>query len=319
MKILVPQGIGDSIWCLFKAQSLANKHDKKIDIRIGVWHVNEMEARAKEFLRKFRFVNSVDLYVMPRNNNDGPMLLPGPPADQNGYYRYIPDGAKYKDIDYAMLPNAPLEKGVRLENWLPELEINWDIMNEFQWTNWEVDAARSFSKEHGEYVVFFMGGQENNTTSGHNRNGYWTPEEWIELGERLHATYGVKIVVVGTTWDESYYKNNIEPKVADKPYWINRINHWEIGTTLVICKWSRFVISYQSGIGIVSHYLNVPLAIFWRPKGDSISPNSYVSFEENMATAWANPRLINEGKIMPCIYTKHKVDDIMQFAKNNKW
>lgn len=322
MKILVPQGIGDSIWCLFKAQSLAKRHDNKIDIKIGVWHVNEMEARARDFISKFSFVNSVDLYVMPRERNDGPMLLPGPPADANGHYRYIPDGpnnGKYRGIDYAMLPNAPLEKGIPLDQWLPELETNWNIMDDFQWTNKEIDFAKAFAKEHGEYVIFFMASEGSNTNSGHNRNAYWTPDEWLDLGEKIHEKYGTKIVVVGTTWDEDYYNNQIAPRVADKPYWINAISKWPIGITYAVCKSSRFVVSYQSGIGIVSHYLNVPLAIFWRPKGDSISPNSYVSFEESMASAWTNPEIVKRGRFMPCIYGKHKGSDILNFAEANNW
>lgn len=318
MNILVPQGIGDSVWCLLKIQSLA-KNDP-VNIHIACWHRNNIEDRALSFLKRFKFVNSVDMYVMPRNNNDGPVLLPGPPADENGIYRYIPDGGtNLPSLDYVMIPNAPLERAIRIENWLPELSINWNIMDEYQFSDKEIEKSNAFYDDNKEFVVFFMASLASNTTSGHNRNGLWSPEEWVELGDKLHEKLGVNIIVTGTTWDEDYYQHSIKNLVKHKKHWKNYISKWEISQTFAIIKKSRFVISYQSGIGIVSHYLGKNLAIFWRPKGDSISPNSYVSFEEGMATAWSNPEYLSKNMLMPCIYGKHKVNDILNHIEQNNW
>jgi len=318
MKILVPQGIGDSVWCLLKIQSLAK--EEPIDIRIACWHRNSIEDRALSFLKRFKFVNSVEMYEMPRNKNDGPVLLPGPPADENGIYRYISDGkTTLPDIDYVMIPNTPLEKAIRLENWLPELETNWQIMNEYQFDQKELKIAEDYYNDNKEFVIFFMASLAGNTTSGHNRNSLWRPEEWVDLGDKLHNKLGVNIVIVGTTWDEDYYHHSIKKLIKNKTYWKNCISKWEISQTYAIINKSRFVISYQSGIGIVSHYLGKPVAIFWRPKGDSISPNSYVSFEEGMATAWANPEYLASNRLMPCIYGRHKVNDILDYIEKNNW
>jgi ADP-heptose:LPS heptosyltransferase len=247
--------------------------------------------------------------------------LPGPPADKNGIYRYIADGPhpELPEIDYVLAPNAPLERAIRLEDWLPEFRTNWDIMNDFQFNDEELDIANKFNQKHGPFVAFFMASLASNTTSGHNRNGLWTPQEWVELGERLHKKYGVQIVVVGTTWDEDYFIKCIKPLIKNKPFWHNYLSRWPIAQTYAILNKARFLISYQSGIGIVSHYLGKPVAIFWRPKGDSISPNSYVSFEEGMATAWARPDFLAANKLMPCIYGRHKIDDILQFAETHGW
>lgn len=322
MRILVPQGIGDSIWCMFKVQDLVAKTDPgPIDIKIACWHVDAAESRAKHFLERFVFVNSVEMFVMPRIGNEGPVLLPGPPADGNGIYRYMADGRHphLPDIDYAMMPNGPLEKAIRLEEWLPQFETNWDIMEDFQFMSHELNYADEFEKENGPFVTFFMASLANNTVSGHNRGPLWTPHDWLELGEKIHNKYGVKILVVGTTWDEDYYEKVIYPHTRHKDYWINKISQWPIAQTYAVVNKSRFVVSYQSGIGIVSHYLGRPVAIFWRPKGNSISPNSYVSFEEGMSSAWARPDYLAQNKLLPCIYGKHTVDDIMNFAETHGW
>jgi ADP-heptose:LPS heptosyltransferase len=322
LNFLVPQGIGDSIWCLFKAQDLAKRLDgTKINIKIACWNKDTIESRALEFIRRFKFVNSAEMYEMPRNGNHGPVLQIGEPADANGIYRYIPDGyhPQIDSIDYVMIPNAPLERGIRLENWLPQVETNWNIMDDFVFTEDELYKADQFHEKNGPYVAFFMASLASNTTSGHNRSGLWRPEEWIDLGDKIHKKYGVNIVVTGTTWDEDYYNKSIANKVCHKKHWINCISDWPIAQTYAMLKKARFVVSYQSGIGIVAHYMGVPVAIFWRPKGNSISPYSYVSFEEGMASAWARPDMIAAKKFMPCIYGKHKVNDILEFAENNGW
>lgn len=321
MRILVPQGIGDSVWCVTKAQALAQKHDGVIDLQVACFHENATEQRALDFLRRFSFVHSAEMYVVPRRGNDGPVLRPGPPADENGYYRYLHDGRSpdFPDIDYIMMPNSPLEKGIRLEHWLPELEINWDVMDAFQFRDEELAQAEKLKQRFGPYVVFFMASLANNTRSGHNRNGLWSVDDWLSLGKSVHQKYGVQIFVVGTTWDEDYYRACIKPKVQGLKYWRNYISQWPIAQTLAVLKGARFVVSYQSGIGIVSHYMGRPVAIFWRPRGDSISPNSYVSFDEGMASAWAKPNWQESGKFLPCIYGRHRPSDILKHAEQCGW
>jgi hypothetical protein len=322
MRILVPQGIGDCIWSLFKVQDLVKKlNPGPIDIRIACWEKNEAEMRALPFVERFGFVNSVEMYVMPREGKESPVLRPGPPADHYGIYRYIEDGPhpELPDIDYVLMPNGALEQGIRLENWGPEFETNWDIMDSFRFTDEELTYADQFVKRHGQFVGFFMGSVANNTISGHNRNGLWSAAEWIELGDRLHEKYAVQIVVVGTTWDEDYFDQCIYPHVKDKPFWHNFISKWHIGKTYAVLRKARLVVSYQSGIGIVSHYLGRPMVMFWRPKGDSISPHHYISFEEAMATGWARPDFLAANKLMVCWYGRKKVADIIKFAEKNGW
>jgi len=79
------------------------------------------------------------------------------------------------------------------------------------------------------------------------------------------------------------------------------------------------VISYQAGVGIVSTYLGTPTAIFWRPYGDSISPQWILSFDERMASAWVPPATIEAGKHLPLIYGRHGIQHIVSEIRRRGW
>lgn len=312
MNFLVPQGIGDAVWALLKVQDIAAKFDNIVNISIACQNKNNSaETRALEFVKRFKFVSNAEMYEMPMSGQGSCVLLPGPIADENGYYRYIPDGeTSLKDIDYVLMPNAPLERGIRIEDWLPEYEINWRIMEDFVFDDAFVE---------GQYVIFFTSSISNNTLSGHNRNGLWSPAQWVTLGRRIQNELNCKIVVVGADYDKSYFTDYIKPLLSSNDEWIDIIGICEIGKTFSIVKNSRFVIAYQSGIGIVANYMGVPAAMFWRIKGDSISPEYYISFEEKMAEAWANPAMIEQNKYLPLIYGRHDENYIIDEIKKRAW
>lgn len=322
MRCLVGQGLGDAFWYLLKAKSLAEKFgDGIVDIRLGCWNVNEIESRATKFLNRFDFVNSAEMYLMPRNSH-GPVLKPGPATDNKGYYRYLDDGktTSYKDIDFIAIPNAPLEKGIDIKDWLPDVAIDYDIMqNNFAFTDTEIAFGDDFKSKFGDYVVFFMASLGSNTAEGHNRNSLFSPQDWIILGENLHNLYNVNIIVVGAKWDKDYFDKLIKPNIKGKRHWFNYIDQLPIFLTLQVIKNSRFLISYQSGLGIVGNYMESKVAMWWRPYGDSISPHIFTSFDEKMSYCWAKPGTVENKKYMSCIYGRHGVKEILNHIKENSW
>lgn len=320
MNFLVPQGIGDAVWALLKIEDVNRKMDGgPINVRIACFHDNEVEKRALEFMRQFEFVNSAEMYKSPRINQSGPSLMPGEPSDKDGYYRYVPDGRAMigllPRIDYVLMPNHPLERGIRLENWLPQFETNWRIMDSFRFKSEDVTLADSLIPE--RFAVFFCGSLAGNTTDGHNRGPIWKPEDWVRLGEEMRSKYGLDIVIVGADYDREYYEQKIIPLLTVP--WTNLIGKLSIGATFAVTRKAKFVISYQSGIGIVSSYLGVPVAIFWRRKTDSVSSTRYISFDETMASAWAPPEMINMGKHLPLVYARHDVAYITNEIETRKW
>lgn len=309
MRFLIPQGIGDSIWALLKVQSIASQlGDGVVDLYVNNMGSDYRENRAIQFLKRFTFVNSVG--QLPVN-----ILKPGPIGDENGHIRYIPDGQRACGL-YVLMPNSPLEKGIRLENWLPEFETNWNVMDEFLYKSTDIKFAEDLCGN-GRTVVVYMSSEAANSLSGHNRNGIWTPEDWLALGTWL-VNSGFKPIVVGAEYDKSYWEKCVKPLIQNASPWEDYIGRMEIGRTLAVIRKSRFVISYQSGIGIVGSYIGTPTAIFWRAKGDSIYPYSYVSFEESMSECWVSPKMIG-NKHLPLIYGKHDVNYVIKEIAGRGW
>src|SRR5215813_9755365 len=130
MKFILPTGIGDSLWALVKIQSIRDTLDPagKIDVTL-VGGNHHIDSRAVDFVRRFQFVDSVT--VQPFSiHQEGDLTY------FDGTYRYLEDG-RYTILGqpYVMLiPNADLERGERLESWLPRYAPNWRIFDDFSIT-----------------------------------------------------------------------------------------------------------------------------------------------------------------------------------------
>jgi hypothetical protein len=315
MRFLMPPGIGDSVWAIHKIQAIAKaRGETTIDVGLSCGKDRTViESRALDFIRRFSFINSVKLCP-------GYGLLQDPIFTPDGYWNYIPDGMyEYAGEQWCVLiPNAPLERGQRLESWLPNYETNWDIFDHFEIARHEREhALRDIPQP---YCVFYPGPFDGNTFQGHNRDTIWRPQDWLKLGERVHDELGLHIVVVGAPYDKEYYDLMLYPNLnGASSYWTNRIGQTNVGELFALTQHARFVISYQAGVGIVSTYLGTPTAIFWRQKGDSIMRDAYLSFEEGMASAWVPPDILESGHHLPLYYGRHDVDYIMREVKTRQW
>lgn len=318
MNFLVPQGIGDSVWALHKIQSVAEKHKaKKIEVFLNCSEPTHVQVRALEFVRRFSFVDNVTMLPIDIHPFDSERV------DPEGHYVYIPDGPlHYCGEDYfVLMPNGPLERGVRLEDWLPEYDINWDAAKSFRFEKSEEEYAEICSKEMGPYCVFYTGPMSGNFGDGHNRGAIWSPEDWACLGQLCQNELGLTVAVVGADYDAMYYDYWVSSEIErhQQPPWSNFIGRLGIAETFALVKRARFTISYQSGIGIFSSYLGIPTGIFWRSKGNSISPDCYISFEESMASAWTRPDMIASGKHLPLIYGRHGVEYLFEEIRKRGW
>jgi hypothetical protein len=317
MRFLLPTGIGDSVWALHKIQAIRDKQapGEPIDISlVGGRHI--IDARATDFLSRFSFVNSVD--VRPCSIHKAGQMY-----RKDGTYNYVEDGWKmYNGEKYCVLiPNEALERGERLENWLPHYPIRWDIWSDFSITEAEREFAARIYGRIGPFAVFHPGPLAGNTSDGHNRGPMWKPEDWVELGRRCHDELGLRIVAVGAPYDIAYWEHQLGPKVimGHGHYWDSLIGATNLGQLWALTSLSQFTISYQDGVGIVATYLGTPTGIFWRPKGNSISLTVYLSFDERMASAWVPPKVLDAGTHLPLIYGRATPDSIMAEIDRRGW
>jgi hypothetical protein len=314
MKFLLPQGIGDSVWALHKIQSVAN--GKPIEVCLNCSEASHIQTRALEFVQRFSFVDRASMLVVSIHPSDNCV-------DTDGRYVYLPDGWSdcCGDRYFVMMPNAPLERGVRLEDWLPEYKIDWNTSQKFRFESSEEEFAEDLLADIGPYCTFYPGPLVGNFGNGHNRGALWTAEDWAKLGKFCQEKLGLKIVVLGAEYDSPFYDYWVDTeakKHCEEP-WVSFVGKLGIGATFAAVKRSRFTISYQSGIGIFSSYLGIPTGIFWRAKGDSISPDLYISFEESMSSAWTRPDMLASGKHLPLIYGRHRLEYICEEILKRGW
>lgn len=328
MNFLLPQGLGDTLWAMSKIESVARIHGAKtIDVLLNCGNpVQAPQGRALDFVRRFKCVSSARLYVV----GDGSFLKPDPITDEHGHFRYLDDGPPRPGdrprgagpeslcgIDFVMIPNGALEKGVRLENWLPEYPIDWNFLQRnVAFTDGEKREAAAFLGETGPFVAFYLSCKGSNTEAGHNRGPLWRPESWIELGRRFEKE-GLRIVVFGAEYDRDYFEEFI--RLVAGSAWVDTIGRWPVMTAFAVLLRARFMVSYQCGLAMVPAYMGLRTVIFWRPYGDSLLPNVHVSCKEEMSMAWVPPSVMERGDYISAFYGRHDVDWITGELEKRGW
>jgi len=304
---VIPNGIGDALWVLHKIKGVAQ--DGPIDLILSGNPARELDHRAEPFLKRFPFIHSATLLDVPvlRSERDYER------NDEKGRYRYWPDGER--SGYHFLIPNAVLEKGERLETWLPEVPVDWSVVNDFSWDN--TDKGDLLGRSLGDFVAFYLGPEEGNVDEGHGRGFIWEPKQWLELGQ-LFQERGLRIALVGAAYDRSYYDRYVKEAVKNAGWrWFDFLGQLEIGETMALLKRARLFVSYQCGLGIFAHYLGLKVCMWWRPDGDSIHGKRLISFDERMATAWTNPAYAD--RYLGLIYKRCSPSSIVAQMHERGW
>src|SRR5262249_32366118 len=114
----------------------------------------------------------------------------------------------------------------------------------------------------------------------------------------------------------SYFERHVAQHIGEC---YDAIGQWPVALTFAVIQRSRFVVGYQSGIAIFSVYRGIPTACFCRPQGDSIDPEGYVSFREQMASGWVPKEALDASRYLPLIYTRCTAESIADHAARHNW
>ena len=342
LKVAVPPGIGDSLWSMVKIQSIMKQGNYDL---CTVAIKDTILNRGREFLLHFDFINEVtyeDFPIFPIGSEftgfaaRGYTMLGGGQARRSkkmqpdfvaetGEYIYIDSCEDFLDkYNWLLIANGHLERGHRIETWLPQFDTNLDIgINNFQFTDSEHRIAKVTHQKmlnDQPFVVFYLGPKFGNTWNGHNRNSLWTFNDWYNTSILMrNHNPELLFVIIGAQYDADYAEEFLQHIGAEgRQHFVNLVGTTEIGVTFSLIKRSKFILSYQSGIGIFSTYLGVPTACFWRPYGNSISQDFFLSVREEMSTAWA-PQWAIDSNYLPLIYTKCSPESIVSACINRQW
>ncbi len=310
LRIALPAGIGDCVWPLLKVPDLLARTGAG---RAEIAFCGGPPHRSQEFLERFDFVYRAypcDLSVVEESNP----ILP------SGGYNWTPSGQGWHGrFDYVLVANAHLERGERIETWLPELATDWQLPRRWLYTAAEIAAAAERRQEIGRYVACYLGPTQGNTTAGHNRGPRWSPADWLQFWAGLPAD--VAVVLVGAAWDRDYFEQHVQPLLPQRQgrFFLDLIGRTSIAETFAAIQLAQAFVGYQSGLVVWSALLGVPTVGFWRAAGDSIEADRYLSFAEAMATCWTPPGAVESGRYLGAIYGRTQPADLSNWGETNGW
>lgn len=314
MKFLLLQGIGDSLWALLKIEDIAQKMDNgTIDVILNCSIASPTQIRAANFLRRFDFINSVQMARVHE------LLDRSGEITTDGYYNYVQDGYSRINDAYTLIPNRTLERGERIETWQENYRINWHIMERFKITIKELNTVDAIKKRYGPYCCLFTGSLCNSSKEGWNRSGIWTAADWIKLGGLIEDLLGLSIIVIGAPYDEDYYTELLYPLLKERKKFWPLLTRIDIGVTVELLRRCDFFISYACGLPIITTYMNIPTIMFWRKRGNSISPSYNLSPKDDMSTSWVKEETLTSGRYLPAFYGSCTPKELFNEILRRKW
>ena len=90
----------------------------------------------------------------------------------------------------------------------------------------------------------------------------WRMEDWRELARLVYRHLGLVLIIVGAAYDKSYSDQVLTSESLSDICVLDRVGQWDIHETFRVCQGAKFVVSYQSGIGIFSTYMCIPVAMW---------------------------------------------------------
>lgn len=326
IKIFVPSGIGDVVWALTKVPDIKEKN--RADF-IQICPNTSSCNRVEDLLYHFNFVNHVQyeefdiqpvpVYIPPTIPGifDSTQFVQNQLIDEQGRPRFIESSGNFMGMpdSWLLIYNGYHANGIRIESWYPEYQTDTHIMKYFCFRAEELERAKYLHEtllDNKPFIVFYMGPLEGNTISGYNRNSLWTFYDWSHVASLIQVyRKDIKFLITGAKYDWHYanlFKGSLS---SEKDVYVNACGLTDIGTTFALILRSQFLLSYPSGIGIVSTYLGHPTGIFFRKSGDSLSSEIYISYDDRLSDCWVPTKMI-DTTYFPFFYQEDIPETISQ-------
>jgi len=272
--VAVPPGIGDMHWVLEILESFKEKN--RIDkLTIALVDRGPGHHYSEEFLHLIPFVDSIR-YMKKIPFKFSILGESGDPFMRNVGCRDAQGNCK---IDYLMEFNSRLEHGMRIEDILPEYEVNFEYPIKYPMR--AKNFVKFIKKGAGNKLYLFYASSyqgNNNWTRGH-----WDPKEWIALAEKIHAETKKKPILIGAEWDKKYANEIKNQDTGNKI--IDLVGKTNLAEMLGLLREANCVVSFLSGIVILATRFKTPCASFW--------PTS------KLAPHWHDPNKFQKSWIPP--------------------
>ena len=180
----------------------------------------------------------------------------------------------YDGFDYVFDPRPVLYAGTSLEDWLPELETDYNIAN----------AIRMAEPKSTEYKSLYVLMRNEEFASTHQN--IWTPRHWARLLQQLSKYFNLKLV--GLDCDRDFAESVLKYGVKIKA---NLIGTTPFKRLIGMIVKSGGLLSVRSGVALAAAGAGARTCILWFP-GSGIDQRFHTSWIKK--TKFYQPIVVNE-------------------------
>ncbi len=251
-KILVPAGIGDSYWVLTKLKSFCEVHGIQGQPEIMIHSVKAAKNRSFDFIQKFNFVKAGGYVSTP--NNQFPEFQEGYLKDGKNVFENV------WDCDYFISYNGSLRYDRKLEDIMPEYEVDWypKMFRSLEQIGW----GNSHKIHTGPYIIayFVPHGMYRGWLQQFNR------ENIYQSLKEISQETGKKIVFIGAKWDmnglsEHFIRKAIHDDLGNM--FIDLTGQTSLTELLALVENSDAVYGFPSGATFLGPYYKKPTVLLW--------------------------------------------------------
>lgn len=260
---IVCSGMGDISWVFSKFDFYSRRREVKFRI------VRDHLKRSQRFVEMHPRIK-FDGYCEWNTNQ---LLKSGIPFNTNL-------DNLYDNQVYPIECNTWLERGNRLENWLPEEPTVWNYDLNIK------DSERLSEKPQGVRIGVYT------SSYSTTRNwGFWNENKWIDFVKKLNATIPNSIFyLIGASFDTDLGRN------VRKLFITNKINFVEcmgrsLDTAFNTIKNLDYFFSFPSGLGIMANNFRIPTMMFM-PDHLHKMKYKFTQLKDNINGFFINPGFI---------------------------
>lgn len=180
-------------------------------------------------------------------------------------------------------PNSHLERGCRLEDWLPDLPC--DFHYEIRTSPTDRERAESLlagleTPLWGISAASYRGSEAWTT---------WNYKQWSKFLNAFHAKWGGTIILLGGFWDD------LTSSLADDGY-KDLVGKTSVGCMVEVLKQLKGFIGFSSGLGVIRTVLRLPAFMLWpdhqQPLSTSWAPEWMLESGLYVASRWLEPDVV---------------------------
>ena len=289
----VPPGVGDVHWPLLIMESFKEKHG--IDRLIIRFH--ECKDYTSVFLRNIPFVDEVQ--CLPEDLPFSFFMAGG-----HGRPLYINTGG----LDYMIDSGSSLERGIQLEDIMPDYEVNWDYkVGGLDEHKTYVDGLRAAAG--GRLVVIYTSSLGGNS---HWARTDWAVADWMELVLLFHQANNCKVILVGAQFDRDYA--DALKKLDKDGLIIDCVGQTPIMQTLAVIRGADLFVGFSSGLCMMATHFKTPCSVFW----PIIGVSQHGVYDRVFMTSWLPPWCRNSDTYLAIPYGPESKPDLV-FQKLRKF